>query len=81
MIIKDKAFPNEPKKAIANAIAQADKYLLSKAYDKKSQVLKDSSGSSLNIALVVDDQCFVANVGNSRCILSCGQGQSVFQLT
>ena len=41
MIIKDKAFPNDPKKAISNAVAQADRFLLSRAYDKKTQVLHD----------------------------------------
>lgn len=42
--------------------------------DTKNPV-HDRSGSCAIIVLLVDNQCFIANIGDSRCIMSANQGK------
>jgi len=41
-------------------------------------VILDKSGSCALVVLIVGDQCFIANVGDSRAVLSAGGGLSSF---
>ena len=39
------------------------------------------SGSCLTFVLILDDQCYVANVGDSRAIMSVNRGNEVYYLS
>lgn len=41
----------------------------------------DKSGSCAIVVLIVEDMCYVANVGDSRAVMSGDQGQRIFPLT
>ena len=43
------------------------------------KVLNNSS-SSASISVFVDDQCYIANIGHSKIVLSSNQGQNIHQL-
>lgn len=46
-----------------------------------SQEIYDKSGSCAIIVLIVEKECFVANVGDSRAILSAESGLRLFDLS
>ena len=41
----------------------------------------DCSGSCALVALIVDDHCYIANVGDSRALLSADTGDKIYVLT
>ena len=41
----------------------------------------DSSGSSMVVAMMVEDMCYIAHLGSSAAILSQNKGKTVLQLT
>jgi protein phosphatase 2C family protein 2/3 len=43
--------------------------------------LIDKSGTCANVTLIVDDYVYVANVGDSRAIMSANAGQKIFALS
>ena len=43
--------------------------------------MHDRSGSCAIIVLVVESECFVANVGDSRAIMSADKGKKLFLLS
>ena len=47
----------------------------------ESQVRHERSGSCGIIVLMVDMECYVANVGDSRAIMSSDQGKKLFLLS
>jgi len=44
-------------------------------------LLKIENGSCANFVLIVDNECYITNIGDSRAILSYNSGQNVEQLT
>ena len=46
-----------------------------------AQEIYDKSGSCAIIILIVEKECFVANVGDSRAILSAESGLRLFDLS
>lgn len=49
--------------------------------NKSKDMFIDRSGSCIIMALIVDDICYVANVGDSRAILSTEGGKYAFNLS
>ena len=47
----------------------------------KAEAIGDSSGSCAIIVLVVDKEIYVANVGDSRAVLSAAHGQELISLS
>ena len=80
-IIRDKEFPNNPIKAIQNAFFEAERTIINMSYNKTTKKLIDKSGSCAILTLLIDDICIVANVGDSRAILSKNKGKIVDVLT
>ena len=68
-ILRDKNFPKRPEIALKNGFAKAEREFLKRCLDKKGNLI-DRSGSCALVALVVKDKCYIANVGDSRAVLS-----------
>ena len=74
-------FPDNIPEAIKLAFNKAEKnFIENYALDKKRE-LKDKSGSCAVIILIVDNKIFVANVGDSRCLLSMENGNKFIEVT
>lgn len=82
LIIDSPFFPEDPRKAIIQGIAAAEtEFLAVVKYKFKETNVLDRSGSCANVMLVVDDEVYVANVGDSRSILSIRKGKQAFSMS
>ena len=87
LIVKHPDFPENPKRAIEGAFAEAEHTFLDYADAQAAspehggcgQV--DRSGSCAVIALIVGDMCYLANVGDSRAIMSVDGGEKILLLS
>ena len=74
-------FPDNIPEAIKLAFNKAEKnFIENYALDKKKE-LKDKSGSCAVILLLVDNKIYIANVGDSRCLLSMENGKKYLEVT
>ena len=73
-LIKEPAFPENPKEAIKNAFEKADAYFLETIEKHTKGALLDRSGACAVIALFIEDVCYIANVGDSKALLSVSSG-------
>ncbi len=81
-VIKESCFPYSPADALRKGFEAAErKYLEICQGDGTSETLADKSGSCGVVALIVGDICYVANVGDSRAVLSMEGGTKVQGLT
>jgi len=78
-IIKQSCFPYKPKKALVRGFEAAEAAWTEIAMKDKNAI--DKSGSCAVVALIVGDICFIANVGDSRAVLSADSGTKVYSLT
>ena len=74
-IINDKYFPSNPQKAIANGFIYAEKLFF------KNYKGIDSSGSCAIVIVVIEKRVYIANVGDSRAILSSKNGSKFYALS
>ena len=74
-IINDKYFPSNPQKAIANGFIYAEKIFF------KNYTGLDSSGSCAMVVLIIENRVYIANVGDSRTILSAKNGTKIYPLS
>lgn len=75
-IIRDAEFPENPRQAILNGFRNAETYFL-EAVEKFSGGnlnMLDKSGSCAITSLFVDDTVYIANVGDSRALMSADGG-------
>lgn len=80
-IIKDQNFPYNIKEAIRKGFENAERdFINNYAITRNGEVL-DRSGSCAVITLIVDDICYIANVGDSRAIMSKNTGKEIIELT
>ena len=75
-ILNDQFFPLEPKKAIINGFAKADSTFIQQAEETCNL-----SGAFAVVVLVVGKKCFVANVGESKAIVSMRNGTKIIELS
>ena len=74
-IINDKYFPSNPQKAIANGFIYAEKLFF------KNFTGIDNSGSCAIVVLIIENRVYIANVGDSRAILSAKNGTKCYPLS
>lgn len=76
--MEDENFPVDPKTAIREAFARAeDKFL----YSDKVENWMEVSGSCALICLIVENTAYIANVGDSRAVLSELKGKHITPIT
>ena len=80
-IIKDSSFPGNPTEAIRNGCEQAEKDFLYQHALNKNQEILDRSGSCAIFALIIEDTCYMANIGDSRGVMSTHNGKKFISLT
>ena len=64
------SYPSNPELALKEGFTKAEDEFLK----QNLHILKDRSGSCAIAILLVDDMCYVANVGDSRAIMSLKNG-------
>jgi protein phosphatase 2C family protein 2/3 len=69
-VIKEPSFPWNPKEAIRTGFAKAEKKFMDINYNLETDEIIDKSGSCALVILIIGDNCFSANVGDSRALLS-----------
>ena len=74
-------FPIYPLQAIYQAYEKAEQNFELIALDKQNKKLLDRSGSCSLSALIIDDWCFIAYLGDSRGLYSSDSGNQLFQVT
>ena len=67
-------FPNDIKNAIKSGFQSAEKDFLDNYAIQNGKII-DKSGSCALILLTVNNMLYVANVGDSRCVISCKNGK------
>ncbi len=78
-MIKEQSFPSNPKDAIKAGFAKAERKFLDLC--KQESGVIEKSGSCAIVVLIVEDMCYVANVGDSRALLSGENGKRIFPLS
>ena len=86
-VLENNYFVSDKEKALYEAINLAEKKFTKKSYDKQQNLLSDESGSCL-LSILIDINTnlqnkmqYVANVGDSRAIMSLHKGQYIKELT
>ena len=78
-VIRDPHFPKHPKQAIINGFEQAEQKFLEICQDDDGII--DKSGSWAIVILIVGPHWYVANVGDSRALLSSENGSKIYSLS
>jgi len=81
--VRDDNFPKNPKTAIENGLAEAEKVFLEWAHQQSrpEDDFVERSGTCAIIVLIVGEICYVANVGDSRAIMSVDGGDKIKMLS
>ena len=80
-LIKSSNFPNHIEKALSDAFIKSESEFLNTYAIGENNELLDRSGSCGLVTIIADQMCYIANVGDSRAVLSCMNGKDVIQLT
>lgn len=78
-VVKQSCFPAKPKKALIKGFKAAEAAWTCQALADVNSI--DKSGSCAVVMLIVGDFCYVANLGDSRAVLSAEAGAKVYSLT
>jgi len=73
-IINNKNFPWNPQEAIKEAFEEADKDFIENVLIESEEGKYDRSGSCAILMILVDDTCYICNVGDSRAVSSQNYG-------
>ena len=67
-VIKEPSFPENPREALKTGFALAEKKFFELCHNEQGII--DKSGSCAIVILIVEEMCYVANVGDSRALMS-----------
>eukprot|EP00331_Platyophrya_macrostoma_P031276 CAMPEP_0176444504 /NCGR_PEP_ID=MMETSP0127-20121128/23103_1 /TAXON_ID=938130 /ORGANISM="Platyophrya macrostoma, Strain WH" /LENGTH=561 /DNA_ID=CAMNT_0017830027 /DNA_START=36 /DNA_END=1721 /DNA_ORIENTATION=+ len=79
-VTREAAFPTNPKEALMKGFLAAEASFFEVA-EKTNNLKLSRSGSCALVALIVDDMCYIANVGDSRAVMSSDNGQYIYDLS
>ena len=79
-IFESEFFPQNPIKAIEQGFRNCENNFINSISNSHTQFL-DSSGSCAIIILIINDSCYIANLGDSRALYSLDDGKKFFQLS
>ena len=74
-------FPQNPEEAIKNGFLNAENDFIYNLALKKDLTISDKSGSCAVVTLLIDDTIYIANLGDSRAIMSKNRGENVLAIT
>ncbi len=77
-ITENQYFPHKPIEALKEGFKNAETEFLRLA---ESRNPVEKSGSCALVLLVIDQICYIGNVGDSRAILSTKSGKNIFQIS
>ena len=80
-IFNSNHFPNFPLKAIEYGFKNCENSYIKSIHNKTRNQYYDYSGSCAIIVLIIDDMCYIANLGDSRAIYSYDTGSKFYQLS
>lgn len=80
-VIQDEHFPQNPEEALKRGFENAETDFINQEALSKNFKVIDRSGSCAVVALLVEDVCYVANVGDSRAVFSQNGGKEIQALS
>ena len=80
ILIENKNFPFDIKTAIIESFEKAEEEIYNQNKNKKLEEI-DPSGSCALVAIITENKIYIANIGDSRAIMSLNNGSKVKQLT
>jgi protein phosphatase 2C family protein 2/3 len=91
-IIKQESFPSDPASAIREGFQEAEEFFLEIVENAADEAMReagetnyegfvDNSGSCAIVILLVDNKVYVANVGDSRALMSAEGGRRCLNLS
>ena len=80
-ILDSPHFPVYPIKAIQQGFQACENNYINSIYSKPFDQYTDYSGSCAIVVIIINNQCYIANLGDSRAIYSYNSGSEFFQLS
>ena len=78
-IFESEFFPLNPIKALEDGFKVCESKFMNLIYSDKKYI--DSSGSCAIVILIINDICYIANLGDSRALYSCDDGKKFYQIS